>query len=84
MDGYLQQVMFEYTSNEELLITLFDGFSPDKMQHKEPIIKIPLKIANIIDLDNGTAYLGFAQETMNLTNVTLIENWAFHSNVKSN
>jgi hypothetical protein len=33
MDGYLQQVMFEYTSNEELLITLFDGFSPDKMQH---------------------------------------------------
>jgi len=84
MDGYLQQVMFEYTSNEELLITLFDGFSPDKMQQKEPIIKIPLKIADIIDLDNGTAYLGFAQETMNLTNVTLIENWAFHSNVKSN
>lgn len=60
MDGYLQQVMLEYTNTEELLITLFDGFSPDKMQQQEPIIKVPLKIGEIIDLDNGTAYLGFS------------------------
>lgn len=43
-----------------------------------------MKLSEIIDLDNGTAYLGFVQETSNLANVTLIENWAFHSNVKSN
>lgn len=52
--------MFEYTSNEELLITLFDGFAPDKMQQQDPIIKVPLNIGEIIDLDNGTAYLGFS------------------------
>jgi gamma-tubulin complex component 4 len=45
---------------------------------------VPLKLGEIIDLDNGTAYLGFVQETRNLANVTLIENWSFHSNVKSN
>ena len=34
-------------------------------------------------MDNGAAYLGFCQETQNLTNVCLIENWSFDSSVKT-
>lgn len=26
MDGYLQQVIIEYTSSEELLVTIVDGY----------------------------------------------------------
>jgi hypothetical protein len=85
MDGFLQQIILEYTANEELVVTIVDGYDQkQKAKAQEPLIKVPLKISEIIDLDNGTAYLGFVQETVNLTNVTLIENWAFHSNVKSN
>jgi hypothetical protein len=61
-----------------------EGYDQNKAKQQEPIIKVPLKIGEIIDLDNGTAYLGFVQETSSLANVTLIENWAFSSNVKSN
>ena len=45
---------------------------------------IPLKLTDYITLDNGTAYLGFCQETANLANVLLLENWVFESNVRSN
>lgn len=74
----------EYTATEELLITIVEGFEKNKAKQQEPAIRVPLKISEIIDLDNGTAYLGFVQETANLANVTMIENWAFSSNVKSN
>ena len=43
-----------------------------------------LRLTDYITLDNGTAYLGFCQETANLANVLLIENWAFESSVKAN
>jgi hypothetical protein len=59
MDGYLQQVILEYTANEELLVTIVEGYDQNKAKPQEPIIKVPLKISEIIDLDNGTAYLGF-------------------------
>ena len=58
MDGYLQQVIIEYTSAEELLVTIVDGYDT-KQKASAPVINIPLKLAEIIDLDNGTAYLGF-------------------------
>jgi gamma-tubulin complex component 4 len=48
------------------------------------LITIPLKLSEFITLDNGTAYLGFCQETANLANVLLIENWVFESAVKAN
>lgn len=44
----------------------------------------PLKLSDYIELDNGTAHLGFVQETNNLANVTLLENWGFVSDVNDN
>ena len=45
---------------------------------------MPLTLQDYITLDNGAAYLGFCQETKNIGNVLLIENWAFESSVKGN
>ena len=66
MDGYHHQVLLEYTSQEELNITLIDpaAHNPQKRNAKvEPLVRIPLKLTDYISLDNGAAYLGFTQET---------------------
>ena len=81
MDGYLQQVMVEYNaSQDEILVYLVDH---DPKRNLEAIIRVPLKLQDYVKLDNGSAYLGFCQETQNITNVCLIENWSFESSVKT-
>jgi len=86
MDGYLHQVLIEYSSQEELSITLLDAAQGPAARRAQvdPIVSIPIKLTEFITLDNGTAYLGFCQETANLSNVLLIENWSFESSVKAN
>ena len=85
MDGYQHQVLIEYTQQEELSIKLLDlAPNPNQRNQVEPIAIIPLKLTDYISLDNGTAYLGFCQETVNLANQLLIENWVFESSVKAN
>ena len=62
MDGYHHQVLLEYTSQEELNITLIDAASQVHQQNRnniQPLVTIPLKLTDYISLDNGTAYLGF-------------------------
>lgn len=64
MDGYLHQVLIEYQTNEELTITLLDAVQNIKQRNQvEPLVSIPIKLTEYIQLDNGTAYLGFCQET---------------------
>ena len=85
MDGYLHQVLIEYSTQEELTITLLDAVQNIKHRNQiDPLVTIPLKLTEYISLDNGTAYLGFCQETSNLANVLMIENWVFESSVKAN
>ena len=85
MDGYHHQVLIEYSPQEELAITILDTAQQvGRGNPIEPIIAIPLKLSEFITLDNGTAYLGFCQETANLANDLLIENWTFESSVKAN
>lgn len=50
----------------------------------EPVISVSLKLQDFVKLDNGSAYLGFAQETNGVVNQMHIENWTFVSQVKSN
>ena len=49
----------------------------------EPAVRVPIRIQEYVRMESGTAYLGFCQETHNLANVCLIENWSFDSNVKT-
>ena len=56
MDGYLQQAMVEFTSQEELLIYILDH---NQVKQPEPLLKVSLKLSDFIQLDNGAAYLGF-------------------------
>lgn len=74
--------MIEYqAATEELLVFLIDH---DPHKALEPVVRVPLRIQNFVKTDNGAAYLGFCQETHNITNVCLIENWSFDSSVKTN
>lgn len=66
-------------------MTLLDAAAQvGKSDQVDPIMTIPIKLTEFITLDNGTAYLGFCQETTNLANVLLIENWVFESSIKAN
>lgn len=78
-------MLIEYSNQEELSVTLLDAVQNIKHRNQiEPLVTIPIKLTDFITLDNGTAYLGFCQETTNLANVLLIENWVFESSVKAN
>lgn len=73
--------MIEYqATNEELFVYLIDH---NGRQDAEAVVRIHLKVQDYVRLDNGSAFLGFCQETANLANVTLIENWHFESTVKA-
>jgi hypothetical protein len=50
----------------------------------QPVIKVPLKLQDYVKLDNGTAHLGFAQDTFYLVNYVVIESWHFSSDAKAN
>ena len=85
MDGYHHQVLIEYTPQEDLTVTILDSAKAVvRNNNVEPILSVPIKLTEFITLDNGTAYLGFCQETANLANVLLIENWVFESSIKAN
>ena len=71
MDGDSHQILVEYTGEE---LTVY--FVADK---PVPVLKTALKLNDYVKLDNGTAYLGFAQETAGVANETYIENWTFSS-----
>lgn len=43
-----------------------------------------MKIQDYVKLDNGSAYLGFTHETVNLSNLVSIDNWTFVSDARSN
>ena len=74
--------MIDYQAKtEELLIYLIEH---DARKEPEPLVRVHIKLQDFIKLDNGSAYLGFCQETANLANVSLIENWTYESNVKAN
>lgn len=83
MDGFLQQVVVEYRPTEEkLLIFLIDPGSASK---PEPILVVePFRLTDYVSLESGAAYLGFCQETANLANTCVFENWTFESTTKSN
>ena len=69
MDGYHHQVFIQYSPQEELGISLIDASQLHNAANSDQIqrqLTIPLKLSDFVELDNGTAYLGFCQETMNL------------------
>mmetsp|Transcript_34530 Transcript_34530/g.33721 ORF Transcript_34530/g.33721 Transcript_34530/m.33721 type:complete len:126 (+) Transcript_34530:517-894(+) len=82
MDGESHHVEIQ-SSNDEVRVYLLDQMKQET-KNLEPIVKVPLKITDYVKLDNGTAYLGFTQETFYLVNVAVIENWNFMSDAKSN
>ena len=43
-----------------------------------------LNLMDFISLDNGSAFLGFTQETTNLYNRLFLQNWSFTSSYQSN
>ena len=47
-------------------------------------MSVNIKLQDYVKLDNGTAHLGFAHETVNLHNMVSIDNWTFVSDAKSN
>lgn len=53
-------------------------------QAKQLLLKTPLKLTDYIKLDNGTAYLGFTHDTLNLNNMVSLDNWTFVSEARSN
>ena len=60
MDGYHHQILVEYSTQEELSITLLDAATNAAQRSQiDPILVVPLKLTEYITLDNGTAYLGF-------------------------
>lgn len=84
MDGELHQIKLE-CSNDELKVYITDGQLLNRNQGLiEPILKANLQINNYVRLDNGTAYLGFTQETVGIVNQACIENWTFVSDAKAN
>eukprot|EP00347_Sterkiella_histriomuscorum_P015647 403356230 len=82
MDNDSHQIQLEY-SNDELRVFVIDGTSQQN-QNKIQVMNLNLKISDYVKLDNGTAYLGFTHETLNLPNLLYIENWTFISEAKSN
>jgi hypothetical protein len=48
------------------------------------IVSANLKLTDYVKLDNGSAFLGFTHETVNLTNIVSIDNWTFVSEARSN
>ena len=43
-----------------------------------------LKLTEFINLDNGSAFLGFTHETTNLYNRLFMKNWSFTSSYQAN
>lgn len=81
MDGYTQSVVVEYNSQQEEICVFLVDHNPARMP--EPLLRHYVKLSDFLCLDNGSAYLGFCQETANLANFCLIENWAFESQIKA-
>ena len=81
MDLYSHQIQIEY-SGEELRVFVIDANF--QQQNKQPILKTPLKLTDYIKLDNGSAFLGFTHETINVVNQLSLENWTFVSEARSN
>lgn len=70
------QVLVDYSKDsEELRVSI---------ANKEPIIKMKLKLTEFITLDNGSAFLGFTHETLNLHNRLFFKSWAFTSSYQAN
>lgn len=59
-------------------------YEHDARREAQPLLQCHIKITDYVKLDNGSAHLGFCQETANLANVAMIENWSFESKLKSN
>jgi len=72
MDGDSHQFLVEY-DQEELKVLLID------QGHQVVLATCKLQLADYLKLDNGSAYLGFVQETSHQVNVSLLENWSFVS-----
>ena len=78
--------------NEELKVyvtesTQFSGHQKNqgsKNDSRTLIVAANLKLTDYVKLDNGSAFLGFAHETVNLTNIVSIDNWTFVSEARSN
>lgn len=92
MESEAFQFQIEYSSaasaagNEELRVYLVDGALQQarREQEKRLLVRVGLKLSDFVKLDNGSAYLGFTHETLNLHNIVSIENWTFVSEARSN
>jgi hypothetical protein len=83
LDGYNQAVKISYDAgSEEIFVYLVDPSQPEAQ--REPVLRQHLKLLDFVKLDNGSAYLGFCQETIQFRNVVLIESWRFESQTKAN
>ena len=60
MDGFLNQVMISYNcQNDELAVILIDASHQASGKPPEPILTVNVKLSDYIEMDNGSAYLGF-------------------------
>ena len=75
IDGNQHSVKLEY--EKEILKIYMDQYS------EKPILESQIRIGECIDLDNGSCYIGIAQETFLTNNLIELYNWSLMSSTQS-
>ena len=88
-------MLIEYSSTtEDFKVYLLDtrnannqrrgALNQENDDQKTLLISANIKLQDYVKLDNGTAFLGFTHDTVNLANMVSIDNWTFVSDARSN
>ena len=75
VDGEQHSAKIEY--DKDVLKIFIDQYS------EEPILASPIRIGDSLELDNGSCYIGIAQETFLTNNIIEIFNWSLMSTTQS-
>ena len=75
IDGEQHAVKIEY--DKDVIKVFIDQYT------NEPVLSAPLSISDILTLDNGSCYVGIAQETFLTNNILEIYNWSLMSSTQS-
>lgn len=75
VDGEQHSLKIEY--DKEVLKIYIDQYTA------EPVVIAPVSITDVITLDNGSCYIGIAQETAYTNNILEVFNWSLTSSTQS-
>ena len=75
IDGSEHSVKIEY--DKDTLKVYIDQYK------EQPVLSAPINIAETLTLDNGSCYIGLAQETFLTNNILEIFNWSLNSSTQS-